>query len=418
MSTFRRSNARHGRQGGQALPLLVGGIAAVLALTALVVDGGNAWAQQRIVQNATDAVAEAGAVTLAQMWAGQTAPAAGWDAATATAMAQMAAQNEIPTPPGYYTDVCGTLLTPTGAAAADTSTAAQVGSGQMPPTNANWPTACPSATPGPPSGVLVNGARQFHTYLAAALGISTMSASATATAVSGFLQAECDAISGCALLPVMLPVFLLQCSSNNQVIWPPSGQPWPLNTVLTVPLCQNGPGNVGWVDWTPPAGGTKELVQSIETPNNPPIPVPSWQYISQTGNINSGDVETALRAYDGQIVLIPMFDNTCDAQPTGNGVNDCPSGHLSGNGQQQWYHVAQFAAFQLCGGANDFCGATYQYGAYIQGNNQAICANGGNGGTSCLAGRFVKYVTGTTVVRPPSGGGSTVTSIVGVQLIH
>ena len=34
------------------------------------------------------------------------------------------------------------------------------------------------------------------------------------------------------------------------------GVPWVVNQFYIIPLCQSDPGNVGWLDWTPTAGGT------------------------------------------------------------------------------------------------------------------------------------------------------------------
>ena len=45
---------------------MVGAMIVALMLSALVVDGGFAWAQERITQNASDAASEAGAVVLAE----------------------------------------------------------------------------------------------------------------------------------------------------------------------------------------------------------------------------------------------------------------------------------------------------------------------------------------------------------------
>ena len=52
----------------------------MLAFVGLVIDGGNAWAQQRTTQNGTDAAAQGGATVLAQKLGGAPAPGSGWDA--------------------------------------------------------------------------------------------------------------------------------------------------------------------------------------------------------------------------------------------------------------------------------------------------------------------------------------------------
>ena len=86
-----------------------------------------------------------------------------------------------------------------------------------------------------------------------------------ATAVAGYLQGYCDASEGkyCALLPVAFPVNIIQCDGSNKPI--DSGEPWVFNTVYKIPLCKATPGNVGYLDWDPPAGGAGEVVCSIVT---------------------------------------------------------------------------------------------------------------------------------------------------------
>ena len=54
---------------------------------------------------------------------------------------------------------------------------------------------------------------------------------------------------------------------------------------------------------------------SILNPNNPPIDLPSWNYVTATGNVNSKKIEDALNTYIGQVVLFPMFDLTCAEDP-------------------------------------------------------------------------------------------------------
>ena len=183
--------------------------------------------------------------------------------------------------------------------------------------------------------------------------------------------------------------------------------PWVLGPVYIVPLCKNGPGNVGWLDWTPPGGGTSELICSIQTPNNPAIDLPSWQYVTETGNVNSTGVETALRAYDGEVVLIPQFDQTCGPGPHGTpdsskpAINTppnygCPAGALGGNGNNQWYRFPSFAYFQMCSNADTECvNLGVPHGAYVNGNNSEC--DTGNGATSCLAGKFVEILGSGTV---------------------
>src|SRR5206468_11851702 len=54
------------RQTGQALVLFGVGLVAIVAMVGLIIDGGNAYAQQRTTQNGSDAAAEGGATLLAR----------------------------------------------------------------------------------------------------------------------------------------------------------------------------------------------------------------------------------------------------------------------------------------------------------------------------------------------------------------
>ena len=90
-----------------------------------------------------------------------------------------------------------------------------------------------------------------------------------------------------------------------------------------------------------------------------------------------------------------------------------------GGGTNQWYHLPQFASFQFCGPAIPECvAAGVTQGAYVNGSNP-ICATldyASTGVTSCLVGRFVKFITEGTV-GPGTGSGSS-TDAIGVQLIR
>ena len=91
MNSMNRIQTPSDGQRGQILVLMAGGMVAVILMIALVIDGGNAWAQKRIVQNGTDAMAEAGAIVMAQRFAGVTTPVGGWDAAVLSKIQSSAA---------------------------------------------------------------------------------------------------------------------------------------------------------------------------------------------------------------------------------------------------------------------------------------------------------------------------------------
>lgn len=379
---------------GQVLVLVALGLVALLAMAAIVIDGGNAWVQQRGTQNGTDSASEAGAVVLVQMLAA-TNPSwtsSQWDAAVADAVTTAASntQNNLTSIKGYYTDVSGNLLTTSGTTATDLTNAAVVGAGTV-PTGAQ--------------GVRALGTRTFNAYLAGIIGITNLTTPADATTVAGALGGICAASDGCAVVPVTVPVIVDTCAGNGVMV--PGTGPWPLvapadasgaNEAI-VPLCKNGPGAVGWLDL-----GAGNLSQQITTPTNQAFDVPTWL---QTNPGNPNNVDTEMNTYDGEIILIPMFDGTCKDKPTGGALTDCTAG--AGVGNDTWYHIPKFTAFLL-----DH--------AYIQGNNHPECNSapgapfvGGHGSTSCLKGWFTKYITQGPVVA--GGGGSTDPSVMGVQLI-
>lgn len=434
---LRRYAARRDAETGQAIIVMVGAILLAVALVATIVDGGNVLAQQRVTQNGADATAEAGAVLLAERLAGVAEPSGGWDNNIHARLLQTATANNMTVDAAYYTDICGIPLKADGTAALnaderteDLSAALKVGNSShvLPGGTAVAPD-CPNRLVGPVAGVLVMGHKQVPAYVAGAIGIREFSITTRATAVAGYLQGYCDASEGkyCALLPIAMPVNIIRCDGSNKPI--DTGESWKFNVVYKIPLCQSNPGNVGYLDWDPPAGGTGEVVCSILTADNPAIDLPSWQYVTATGNTNGGGgacgmtIEEALRTFEGQIVLAPQFDLTCNPSHSGEPDSSspavltapnygCPAGDLGGNGSNQWYRMPSFAFMQLCGPSVAGCGGLHA--AYISGNNSATC-NTGNGATSCLVAIY-KHIMATGTVGAGVGSG-TGSKAVGVQLI-
>ena len=378
---------------GQILVIVAAGLVVIVAMTGLVVDGGYAWGQQRDTQNGADAASEAGAVVLAERLAGS----ARLDSDVSAAVDASVTANGVSRVGAWYTDIAGNLIDDLGAMVGSTADAAVVGGGAIPTNGA---------------GVQAQTSKNFDTFLVRIIGMRTLTAVADATAVAGYVEGVCPATGDCAVLPVTIPLNIVTCAGNGEVVPSNPAAEWPWYYVhLTVPLCKNNPGNVGWLDWTPPGGGTSELITAIGPPGtNKQMDVPSWQYITSTGNVNSKGVEDALNYYAiNQIpVLIPMFDTTCNATPVidGSGNEVCPAGHTGGNGVNQWYHIARFVSFLF----DD------PKGAYVNGNNKPACDTG-NGATSCLKGQFIGFVWpgGTVGAGPGWQGGAN--AAVGIQLI-
>ena len=442
MAAIVRSIRREPREGGQALVVMVGVMLLSIALLAVIIDGGNVMTQQRSTQAGSDSTAEAGAIVLASRLAGATEPGVGWDAEIADKIAASAVANKFDVDEAYYTDICGIPLRSDGSAALNAdgtenlATALAVGTGVLPGGSATTPD-CPSLTVGPVAGVMVIGQKDVDAYVARAIGVSSFTVNTRATAVAGYLQSYCGASQGdwCAVLPIAIPVNTVMCDGSNNIAV--GTKAWQWNTVVTVPLCNNAPGNVGWLDWDPPAGGASEIVCSIINPANPAISLPSWQYVAATGNTNGGGpcndaetgvrysgVEEGVRKWEGKVVLIPQFDMDCRAkngdgdpistQPT---INDgpkfgCPNAPGTGSGQNIWYRMPSFAYFKLCEPSDPDCGG--RHGAYISGGNRAECDTG-NGSTSCLVGEFVDILSTGTV--GPGVGSGTGSKAIGIQLI-
>jgi hypothetical protein len=408
-------NRRDKSEPGQILVIVAVGLVVIVAMVGIVIDGGYAWGKQRETQNGSDSASEAGAVVLAEnlVRAAQVPPVtAKTDCEVRAAVNSAAVANDIgPAPDAWYTDFDGNLLNAAGAVVTDTADAAEVGNAA-------------NAIPPGAMGVRVDGQQTFDTFLARVIGFNQFTTTTTATAHAGYLGGTCSAADGCIILPVTVPVTVLGCdgSNNPAPISPPVKWPAPSN-VLSVPLCKNGPGNVGWIDWTPTGGGTSELVQAILHPSNIAMTWPGWYYITSTGNVNSATVENALNTYKGKDVMFPQFDATCDTEPSGPGIEDCPAANVGGHGSNQWYHVAGMSTFQFCtdDGSMPECttagGApkNYAQGAYVNGNNKTVCDTG-NGATSCLAGKFKVISYEGSVEAAP--GTNQQTSTVSVQLIR
>jgi Flp pilus assembly protein TadG len=400
MSLFRflQSQRAQREPRGQVLVIVAGGLLVMIAMTGLVVDGGFAWGQQRDNQNAADAASEAGAVVLAEAMTGLPRG----DAEVSAAVDASAAANGVDLEGAWYTNISGNLVDNSCVEVASTNDAAEVGGGVLP--------ACLNGL----LGVQAETSKTFETFLVRVIGFDTLTADADATAVAGYLEEVCADGNDCPVLPVTIPLNTVTCASNGEVVPSNPVEEWPYyNVPLTVPLCKNNPGNVGWLDWTPTAGGTSELITAIGPPTtNKEISVPSWQYITSTGNLNSAGVEDALNYYAGSQtpVLIPMFDSTCNTEPDPpspgtSDVDRCPPANVGGNGSNQWYHIDRFVSFLM----------EDPKGAFVNGSNTSDCEENGNGATSCFKGMFTRFVTTGTV--GPGSGAVDPNAVVGIQLI-
>jgi uncharacterized membrane protein len=119
------------RSDGQAIVLMVLALVALLGMAGLVVDGGNLFAQQRKVQNWTDAGANAGAVQLMRRLIGVSGTDAEWDQRVVDTVNESIAADGLEAVVSIeYTDIEGNVLSPgagTGVIPADAAGVKVVG---------------------------------------------------------------------------------------------------------------------------------------------------------------------------------------------------------------------------------------------------------------------------------------------------
>jgi Putative Flp pilus-assembly TadE/G-like len=362
---------------GQILVLFVLGLLVMIAGVALLVDGGNAYGQQRSVQNGADAAANAGADVIAQKLAGLTKT----DADVASAMSSVAGFNNI-APLGYYTDVSGQPIDASGNVVA-VGSAAQVGAGGAIPPNAQ--------------GVHVGGSRTFNTTFARAIGLNTLTASADALAVTG-------KVIGGSFLPVVFPINITDCSGNGNLgtgkdQWPVS-QPGippahPVGQEFIVPLCKTGGGSFMVLDLD---GIKNNCAYEVLHPaaiqwDSFPVDV-----ASDNGNNCAKQMSDAVNSLHGQTVLVPICDD-----------NNC---NTSG-GSHATYHITGVVAFYIdyMDDSNNKNNSNCQ--AHTNADGQTITPIAGNGSSSCIAGWFVRFITAGPVGSGPIGNADAI----GIQLI-
>jgi len=387
-------------QRGQVIVIAALAITALLTALALVIDGGNAYAQQRQTQNGTDAAAEAGATQLARWIVG----VAITDTDVETAVDLTSAANGITSvDSAEYTDRYGAVL-------------GTVGGGSI---------------PADAQGVKVGASRAFSTFIAGVVGMPTWTASAQATAITGY--AEVSGYGG--VIPLTLPILLTQCETGggpDKLYFPSNGIQWPYgpNNRIAIPLCANGPGNVGWIDWDSGGGGVPQLSRWITGVDpNPPITTPLWYEVTETGGKTA--LDAPMDTLEGTDVTFPIFhaeaDNpataaderligTCDAQPADprNALANCAPGDIGANGQG-WYFLVTFATFHL-------------EHSYIQGNFETECNDPalaspasppgpGNKVNNCLIGYFKDRVVASNMTVGSATPTSEFTPLA-IQLIH
>lgn len=332
-----QQHVRPGTERGQVLVIVGLGLTALIAMVGLVMDGGHAWGRQRETQNAADATAEAGTVVIQQKFVaeayGEVPPT---DGDVGCAVRRAADANDVVFEGAVYTDAYGTPLSP------------ELAVGDCAPGGGGGIRA-------EAQGVQATTSQSFDTFLVRVVGIDQLETTADATAVVGAYGGHGNG----PILPITIPLTFTTCDSLEQEYVVGEGA-WAFReteaertaaTLVTIPLCDQAPGSVGWLDY----GCRPNLEQMITDPCRLSIPIPDWLH-TQSGNVNN--LETLIREYTGPsmtvpddaIVSLPIHTNTCDVDPGGS--DRCPpaaddDAQWSGNGDNLYYYVTGWVGFMV-----------------------------------------------------------------------
>ena len=287
---------------------------AVIAGLGLIIDGGNAWAQQRITQAGNDASAEAGADGPGPAPRGRPRPRRpGGTAPSRLPSRTAAAKNGVTVEVAYYTDICGTLLRPDGTKASGHRR--RGGRRRWRPADEQ------QHEPGLPRRHRGPGRRRPGDGGAAVQHLRL------GRRRPHVVHRQDDRDRGQRPAPGHLrrrgrlhrPAAHrarhrghLRDERRGREHGRRPGRRTPGSSsrcARTTPATSAG--STG----RPRAAAQRSSRSRSSTPNNPPIDLPSWNYVTQTGDPNSKMVEDALNTYMGQIVLFPLFDLTCGEDP-------------------------------------------------------------------------------------------------------
>lgn len=357
------------RQGGQILILTALSLVALMAAIGLLLDGGNAYAQQRAVQNGADAAANAGADVLAQKLAGIPKT----DRDVSTAVTAVSGPNAI-TPTAYYTNVTGQPIDLSGNVVA-VSAAAPVGN----PTNTIPPNA---------QGVHAGGSRTFGTSFARVIGLNSLTASAEAIAIIGPLI-------GGRFLPVVFPVNITDCSGNGSLgagegQWitsaPPAPPAHPIGQEYIIPLCKTSGGSFMVLDFDP------SMTCLEETINPPAVQFNSFPTLvgSDNGNNCAKPIADAVNAnLHYHTVLVPICDQSC----------------VTAGGSNALYNIIGIRGFFIDYMSDSNIENNSLCQAHNNAEDQSMIPIAGNGSSSCLTGWFVTPLQNGTVGTGPVNPG-------------
>jgi hypothetical protein len=286
MST--RRTMRRSRQRGQVLPLMAGGLVALLLFVGLVIDTGVAFQNRRAAQNISDLSAVAGTRIIAKTYLEPSLTLTTGD--VYDAIEENAELNGCPAPCPWV----GEYVHPTGIGTWASLGPVVDGTGDI-PTGAQ--------------GVTVTTERDADTFFIKLIGMTTWDIAATATAMTSQLA---DPPPG-----ILIPIAVFDSD-------------YEAGRTYTLTEGDEGPGNFGWISWfgSPDAG---TMADSLCEPDNPAFTFPAW-FESGTGVMNKSQARACMDDYiaDQTVVYVPIWRQT----------NNRPGSNLQ-------YEIVQIAAFVL-----------------------------------------------------------------------
>jgi len=297
-------------ESGQSIIIIAAIVVMLLALVALVIDVGNAYAHRRMVQNAVDAGALAGARRLADRYIG--IPVTEYQ--ILEDIKTFAEENGLDrnVVKAWFIDSEGEIVQPI--------------------TGGKW------APPGEAEGVKVAGDLPFSTYFAHLLGFSRMTASTTANA--WVLGGPCTAFN---LFPVIVSSDTF--SETEKPGLPDIGEEytlWDKND-------KAAPGNFGWIYWKDGDGDNHCPGDCDQGPQvsvlSPNIVDNSRSGYWSIGDWIHGDVGVNMQpALDELAPYIPPEEDEDAEWPT---VYLPLFDEVKRTGNNALYHISAFAGFKL-----------------------------------------------------------------------
>jgi hypothetical protein len=296
---------------GQILVIVAGGIIGILAILALVLEGGTLVLNRRDGQNQADLASIAGTHIVAQVKTGQS-PSLSVYSAIQASLDLNGCDGSAPCT--WEAQFVGANLTPLG----------NVGPG--------------SSVPGSALGVRVGVTRTPDALVGRIFDIGSWTVSTEATAMTS----RPTSLSTGVLLPIALCGWKATLAPNDcaQASSPGNAVDFQYGQIYDLTDGRDAPGGFGWLSWDG-SNSSGALASSLCTPNNPGFSLDSpyddphgagetWFPIDP-GKTNSSAVRGCLDKWiaNGATVLVPIYDLV---EGSGNGAR---------------YHVTGVAAFVI-----------------------------------------------------------------------